>query len=219
MTVIVGLLDSGAGDLPGANLIEQKSFLSDESGDLSGHGAQVAGVIISADPSLKLLSAQVFSNQGAGTPAIVAAGLEWLVEAGAQLVCMSFGLRADRPALRHACQGASDAGLVLIASAPAQGDPVYPAAYDSVIAVTGDARCAPGEFSLLEPARAKFGACVYPEGGEPGIPGLSGASIAAAHAVRDAADFMSSHPEARSTDIETHFTALCRYHGVERRTE
>ncbi|NQV22295.1 MAG: S8 family serine peptidase [Rhodospirillales bacterium] len=227
MTIRVGLLDSGVGEALNTAVLEQKSFQLSESGDVvsatsigdvTGHGTLIAQLILSTTPEIKLLSARVFSEQGTSTPATVAAGLDWLIEAGVGLACMSFGLHADRPVLEQSCRRASRAGVILVAAAPARGDPVYPAAYDNVIAVTGDARCEPGEFSHLQSERAKFGACAYPADVTAGVPGSSGASLAAAYAVREAAAFLSSHPDAQSADFVRHLTSLCRYHGAERRT-
>lgn len=227
MTIFVGLLDSGVGEKLNAAVVEQKSFQLSESGDVvstfssgdrAGHGTLIAQLILTSNVEVKFLSAQVFSEHGASTPATVAAGLNWLIEAGVGLACMSFGLHADRPVLEYSCQLASRAGVILIAAAPARGDQVYPAAYDNVIAVTGDARCEPGEFSHLQTERAAFGACAYPAGGTAGVPGSSGASLAAAYAAREAVTFLTSHPDAQSADFVRHLTALCRYHGAERRT-
>ncbi len=227
MTICVGLLDSGVGEALNTSVVEQKLFQLNERGDVisttsigdvTGHGTLIAQLILTSSTEVELLSAQVFSEHGASTSASVAAGLDWLIEAGAGLACMSFGLRADRPVLEQSCRRASRAGVILVAAAPARGDPVYPAAYENVIAVTGDARCEPGEFSHLQSERAKFGACAYPAGATAGVLGSSGASLATAYAAREAATFLSSHLGAQSADVVQHLTSLCRYRGAERRT-
>ena len=125
---------------------------------------------------------------------------------------MSLGLGHDREVLRRACGHAHGAGAVLIASAPARGGPVYPAAYDQVIAVTGDARCAPGEVSDLFGVQADFG--TY--GGDPsGV--RAGASIAAAHFTGLAAAYLAGHDTADADALKAHFRAQADYRGPERR--
>lgn len=59
-----------------------------------------------------------------------------------------------------ACAEALAAGVLLCASSPACGGPVYPANYPGVIRVTGDARCAPGQWSWLGSRQADFGGYV-----------------------------------------------------------
>lgn len=119
--------------------------------DPVGHGTDVARLILAAAPGASLLSAQVFADRRPVSADAVAAGILWGVAQGAQLINLSLGLREDRWALRHACAAAQAAGVLLVASSPARGGPVFPAAYPGVLAVTGDARCAPGEWSLIEP--------------------------------------------------------------------
>ena len=94
---------------------------------------------------------------GRASAAAVAAAVDWAVEHGASLVHLSLGLTADRAVLRAAVERAIRAGCVIVAASPARGPRVYPGAYPQVIRGTGDARCAPGELSCLQPGL--FGAC------------------------------------------------------------
>ena len=88
---------------------------------------------------------------------------------------MSFGLRQDRNILREACALASDKQILLLASSPARGEPVFPASYRGVIRVTGDARCQPGQYAFLNSRQADFGTHVRSLDGK-----LAGASFACA---------------------------------------
>lgn len=187
--ILLGVLDSGVAAGPGPSVADQAAFAPGAEGTVErcildagslGHGTAVARTILDRAPGVALLSAQVFRYGRPGIPTVVAAGLDWLVESGARIVNMSFGLRNDRKALRAACSRALDRGALLVASAPARGPIVYPAAYPGVIRVTGDARCAPGELSWLGNERADFGACVGGPGHRPHDAG-AGASLAAAH--------------------------------------
>lgn len=146
--------------------------------DRLGHGTDVARLILAAAPQAALIDAQVFADGRPVSAAAVAAAIDWAVGQGAELINLSLGLREDHWALRHACAAASAAGVLLVASSPARGGAVYPAAYPGVLAVTGDARCADGEWSLLDGpgaargdvAGAQVGAC--PDG----LPSLCGVS-------------------------------------------
>ena len=162
MSVRVGLLDSGLGPehrAAAAVSVLAGGTLAPARPDASGHGADMARIILSVAPEAELVLAQVFDGGAATSPRRVAAGLAWCVEQGAQVVAMCLGLRRDVPVLRAACAEAAAAGVDLIASAAPRGGAVYPAAYEEVISVCGDARCAPGEISALLGVPAAFGAC------------------------------------------------------------
>ena len=100
------------------------------------------------------------------------------------------------------------AGLILIASTPARGAPVYPAAYPGVLRVTGDARCGPGELSALG-VPADYGACVRDVDGSPG-----GASLAAAHVT----GLLAAGLEVAGSDAAAVLGRAVRFRGRERRT-
>jgi hypothetical protein len=111
------------------------------------------------------------------TPDTVAAAIDWLAQLGATIINLSLGTTKDSPTLRERCRRALDAKCILIASVPARGPLVFPAAYEGVWRVTGDARCAPGKFSLVGSSRVDFGADPRPDHSVSANTG--GASIAA----------------------------------------
>jgi hypothetical protein len=183
----VALIDSGC-DAPGVSPTAALRFRLAADGvqreaavaDPSGHGSRVGAIIAAAVPAPEMLLAQVFADNAATSAAVVAAAVNWAAGAGAQLLHLSLGLRADRPVLREAIGAALAAGCVVVAAAPARGELSYPAAYPGVLRATGDARCAPGELSALDAAAPLFGGCVRPPQGAPG----GGASIGAAFVTR-----------------------------------
>jgi hypothetical protein len=170
----------------------------------------VARLILAAPAPVALLSAQVFGDKGMTSPAVIAAALDWLVECGARVINLSFGLRQDRPVLARACRRALDRGVVLIAAAPARGAPVYPASYPGVLRVTGDARCGPDELSRLASTRADFGACA-----QGATPLIGGASLATARVTARVAEYLAGGGE--RDGVFDHLRGLARYHGPERR--
>jgi hypothetical protein len=180
-----GILDSGPAAQPDGEAALARRFVVGADGtvgpattlpDLVGHGTTLASLILAAAPAVRLVTAQVFVGRGIAAPAVIAAGLDWLVAEGVRVVNMSFGLHQDRRVLAAACGRAVEAGVLLVASAPAMGPPVFPASYPGVIAVTGDARCQGDEISHLAEGRAAFGAAPRLTDGRQ----LAGASVAAA---------------------------------------
>ena len=168
MTVRVGLLDSGAGLAVGPALVADRAFQLDGSGKViaresqnpaNDHGSQLAELLLDVPEPVGLLSANVFTGGQVSSPTVIAAGLNWLVENGAQVVNMSFGLANDRPVLSEACHNADRENVILVAAGPARGEPVYPAAYPDVLAITGDARCTSEELSR-QPMLISVRACM-----------------------------------------------------------
>jgi hypothetical protein len=219
--ILVGLPDTGVNRDQARFLSHQQRFELDASGavvmqmargDSCGHGTTLARIITATAPCAGILSAEVFDTAGPAAPAVIAAGLEWLVEQGAVIVNMSFGLRADREVLRAACTTASRADVLLVAAVPARGDAVYPAAYPGVLRVTGDARCRAGEFSRLEESRVDFGACPGLMEHTPHQPG-SGSSLAAAHVTGELAAHLCSGGSVQSA--KSWLRDKCKYIGRE----
>ncbi|WP_221793997.1 subtilisin-like serine protease QhpE [Oceanobacter mangrovi] len=186
--VRVGIVDSGLNSSLAADarvvrqtafVIEQNQLWQDDAQpDRSGHGSDIARIILSLAPECELVSAQVF-QQGNGTTAMqVAAAIEWLVDQGCEIINLSLGLRQDRPTLKCACEIAAELGVILVAASPAQGEPVFPAAYPEVIRATGDARCDHPNWVYLATEQADVAGCVRPLDNQLG---RSGASMGCAH--------------------------------------
>lgn len=190
MIRLVGLVDSGLDAAAAARAELACRFTADASGavvarpvaaDRHGHGSALAMVIAGHAPDVRLANAQVFDDRAATRAASVAAALDWLRGHGVRLVNLSLGLADDRAVLRGAVAAAVAAGMLLVAASPARGGPVYPAAYPGVLRASGDARCAPGEWSWLGSAQADVGACPLRDGATPRPGTPAGASVAAAH--------------------------------------
>jgi serine protease len=154
--VIVAVLDTGvkadhvdlAGQvLPGYNAIERVRGRTADGGD--GHGTRVAGMIAAiagngigiagAAPDVRILPVKVLGHDGNGKMSDVAHGIEWAVQAGADVINLSLAGERAVDALRTAVSRARDAGVIVVASAGnlgTQGNPVmYPAAHPETVAV------------------------------------------------------------------------------------
>ena len=206
--LVVGLLDSGVEAALSAHLRASRAFVDETRPGPYGHGTAIARIILHHAPGAAVVHAQVFGARQRTTPALAAAGLDWLRAEGARIVNMSVGLRHDRAVLRHAIAGAQAAGMILVASAPARGAMVYPGGYAGVIRVSGDARCGPDEISALGGGPADYGACPHDTEGRPG-----GASFAAAHVT----GLLASHLSKTSHESRALLDRLARFHGRERR--
>jgi hypothetical protein len=213
----VGIVDSGIGGPAGAFVVERADFAAGpetQTGprDRCGHGSRVAAIIAAAE-GIELLDARVFFDSLRTGAAQAAAALDWLREREARLVNLSFGLREDRPALREACARAVAGGMLLVASAPARGAPVYPASYPGVVRATGDARCAPGELSQLATVQADFGGHVRSDDGR-----LAGASAGCARVCAALARYLVAYPGAGNETALAALRESAAYRGPERRT-
>lgn len=214
----VGIIDSGCSPEQASDLLDSRRFWLEDGQlregemlpDQLGHGSAVlAGLQREAGP-VPVLMAQVFGAQASTSALQVAAALLWLVEAGATLVNLSLGLQQDRPVLHQACAEALAAGVLLCASSPAQGGAVYPASYAGVIRVTGDARCAPGQWSWLGTRQADFGGYV-------GAGGRAGASLGCAALSGRIAALLHEQPAMDRLQVHDWLRRHAAFTGPERR--
>jgi len=181
--VIVGIVDSGCGFTQSPptgtdRVVAAKAFRYGDAGvelgpvseDSLGHGSAILEIVAEQAPQAEFVIAQIFTERLTTTAVQVAAAIDWLVEQKVDVINMSLGLRSDRDALRSACEKAVAAGIIVCASTPARGDPVYPAAYPGVFRMTGDARCNKPQISCLKTQYADFGGYVQ---GRNGVVGAS----------------------------------------------
>jgi len=137
--------------LNGKNLVNERKSAQDD----NGHGTAVAGVIAAVakagetSPGKgrwkgKLLPIKSLDQFGAGNEEKLTQGIIYAVDQGADIVVLSLGLRRDAPGLREAVAYAESRGVLLIAAsgndAAVFGEKAavqYPAAYPSVLSVTG----------------------------------------------------------------------------------
>lgn len=154
MKIRVGILDTGVHK---TSVVASASFLDENTQDISTpsvgeQGSKIATIIRANADSAELLDARALVTGHSPAPERVADAIDWLNKEGAHVINMSFNLQNNYDVLSGAVERAQAAGIFCVASQPAQGIGVFPANYDNVIAVSGDARCSAGEFSLLKGA-------------------------------------------------------------------
>ncbi len=197
-TTLVAVLDTGididnphlSGRIVGNVAIPSASAIT----DVCGHGTHVASTIAAIAPNSMLISIKVADDRGFCDSKHVAEGIRVATNMGAAVINLS--LEVDPSAeLEAAIDYAWENGVVLIAAAgmplnsglPADaGDslPVYPAAYEQVMAVTGvDAHDNPAP---LANRSAWVDVAAPGDGTYAAVPGdayghMTGTSTAAAH--------------------------------------
>ena len=152
--VTVAVLDTGIDashpDLAG-KLVAGYDFLNDDPdpADDSGHGTHNAGIIGAASNNgvgvagvawgTKIMPLKVLNSSGVGPDSVIARGIVYATDHGARVINMSLGSSTSSRVLARAVQYAYDRGALLVAAAgnTARLDnaPVYPAAYEQVLAV------------------------------------------------------------------------------------
>ncbi len=152
--IIIAIVDTGvdldhpdlAGKIvPGYNFVDNNNNPMDN----NGHGTHVAGIaaavanngvgISGVSWSSKIMPIKALDDKGAGNDYLVAQGITWAVDNGANIVNLSFGGIQYSTVLKDAVDYAAQKGVVVIAAAgneAGNGNPVfYPAALDNVVAV------------------------------------------------------------------------------------
>jgi subtilisin len=111
------------------------------------HGTHVSGIIaaehnglgvVGVAPGASIYAVKVLDGGGFGTASTVLSGIEWAVNNHMDIISMSIESTENNTAVLDAVNAAYNSGVLLVAAGGnTGGGPVlYPAAYDSVIAVT-----------------------------------------------------------------------------------
>jgi subtilisin len=158
------------------------------------HGTHVAGIIaaqkngigvIGVAPNASIYAIKVLDGSGSGMASWIIAGIEWAVANNMNIVTMSFTGTENNIALQEAVDNAYNSGILLVAAGgnTKGGAVTYPAAYESVIAVSAiDANNQKASFSSVGPEieLAAPGVDIYSTV-KGGYALMSGTSMAAPH--------------------------------------
>ena len=217
-SVPVAVLDSGLDPSAGLSSVVSAAWNAvDPSQSLTdpvGHGTQMtllasglaAADGTAADSILPVVAVGAFDADGKTSNFAILQALAYAAQAGAKVVNMSWGSETDSDFMRTAMQLAADNGLILVAAAgnSPTGEPVYPAAYSSVLAVggvTADGQAWTGSnygdfVSLSAPATATL-----PVGSNGSAGTYVGTSISSAVAANALADYVNRHPDATADEV------------------
>lgn len=184
------------------NAVEGTDYL-----DGIGHGTAVAGVICGKAPHSEVYAVRIFQQELKTEMSCLLAALEWAISREIKIIHLSLGLEGEenRRLLEPLCQTAIDNNLILVASARARDDQVYPAALDSVIGVHWEKSCSEDQFIYYADSPIEIGACGYPRPlpGRPVHLNYRGSSFAAARLTGEIANLLQEHPEAEISQIRT----------------
>ncbi len=114
--------------------------------DDHGHGTFVAGTVAAESNNASwvagvcwtctIMPVKVLGSSGSGSTFDVAAGIDWARTHGADVINLSLGSADPSATLQTAVDAAWNAGIVVVAASGNNNGPVlYPAAYDSALAV------------------------------------------------------------------------------------
>jgi subtilisin len=226
--VRVAVLDTGADmahpDLKEA-IVATKDFTGSASGvsDVQGHGTHTAGTIAAREngvgmvgwaPECGLIVGKVLGDDGSGAGAWIAAGIDWAVGQGADVISMSLGSSAPDETIHAAIKRAAAAGVIVACAAgndgPKEGTVDYPGGFPEVVCVAAvDKTPAAAGFSsrgkaVLVAAPGVNVVSDYPGGR---LATMSGTSMATPAVAGTAALWVASHPEVTKVDRPAKFKA------------
>jgi hypothetical protein len=191
-------------------LAAQEWFCSPDGADLATrHAEAMAKTLCAHAEDVQLFNAVVFPGQLSSSLGSVCAALTWLAENPPDIVLCAFGMARSTVELSLAVSRLQQSGSLIVGSAPARGGNAYPAAFEGVLSVQGDARCGPEELSRLDLPHATFGACPKAFGRDD----IRGASASAAHL----AGLLANSFQVAGTSAVDGLETFTRYRGRERR--
>jgi len=141
-SIKVAVLDTGINkdnpDLADKVVAEVNLTDSPTSDDLYGHGTHMAGTIAAIAPECRLMNVKVADDAGRCEESVVARGIIWAVDHGAEVINISLSMKAS-PKLAEAVNYAWSKGAILVAAAGNKGgsEASYPAYYVNCLAVAG----------------------------------------------------------------------------------
>ena len=143
--VKLAVLDTGVTNV---SVNGSANFVNDSTGDENGHGTQMAGIISSAvaNAENKVASPSIYSvvvadHRGFAKTSTIMQALDWAINNGIEIVCMSFGDYHKSGFLENMINRASNYGIIMVAAVGNDGGfedenrIMYPAAFDNVLSV------------------------------------------------------------------------------------
>ena len=177
-----------------------------------GHGTQMALIasgqvapmgILPGGFANPVLSVRAFDDNGFTSNTLIMQSIEYALENGARVLSLSWGSETDSAFLKSAMNYAVSKGLVVVAAAgnSPTGTPVYPAAYEPVIAVSalapdGNTWDQSNYGDFVDLSAPGFASLPVGSKGEPGT--YAGTSISTAYLAGKLAAFLREHPDAET---------------------
>ncbi|MDQ0154256.1 S8 family peptidase [Robertmurraya andreesenii] len=221
--VKVGIIDTGIRpnhpDLKiagGVTFVEGTSSYADD----EGHGTHVAGIIGALDndigtvgvaPEAQIYAIKALNNTGVGNLSDVLAGIEWGIENNLDIINLSLTSEQGSSILERVLDKAYNRGILIVAASgntqttlPATTDVLYPARYQSVIAVGSvNNNLNKSRFSYFGPSLEFVapGEKIYSTYNQPDYQYSYGTSMAAPYVAGIAALYKQAYPELNHRQI------------------
>lgn len=130
-----GIDDDAALETPGAAATDR----------IVGHGTFVASLVLAVAPDATILPVRVLDDEGRGTDAALASGIDFAVSHGASVINLSLVLPDATESVRAALVRAEDAGVVVVAAAGTSDDGIEPDPFFAAHGICVGAADASGE--------------------------------------------------------------------------
>ena len=184
--------------------------------DALGHGTQMAliasGAVVprglsevTGENGVPIIAIKAFDDEGQSSNYSLLRGMNFAIAEGGRVISMSWGTDVESAFLEHAVQYAQENDMVVVAAAGNEpnGQPVYPAAYHGVIAVsamTADGRIWDRSNYGSFVSAAGPGSATFPVGhnGPPGA--YVGTSIATPVVASALTQYFANHPDATAVE-------------------
>lgn len=108
-----------------------------EAADVVGHGTACAGIVHGLAPAAEIVSVRVLGPDNKGKGAAFAAGLEWAIDQGADVVNLSLSSKSDAmfAVFHELADAAYFANVLLVSAANNVPGPSYPSLFAAVVSV------------------------------------------------------------------------------------
>lgn len=169
--------------------------------DVLTHGDAVAQTIGKED--VEMFSVKVFHTELYTTSKVLCAAIQWCIDKSVKIINISAGLKytneEEVEALRSICQSAYDQGIIIISAY--DNEYLYPAQFDTVIAVQKDSNLKSNQYQVDEKMILANGEVEYVCPSKKTRGGLNGSSFACARVTRLISKLLVENPNLNCEDI------------------
>lgn len=192
---------------------EDTRVVPDEVGDLYGHATACGGIILGLAPEVELVSIRVLGDDLRGKGAAFAAGLEWAIDQGIQVLNLSLSSKSEAlfPVFHDLVDRAYFRGVALVSAANNVPAPSYPSLFSSVFSVAAHGEPDPWRLYYNPAPPVEFGAwgvdvpIAWKDGGSTVA---TGNSFAAPHVAGMVALILSKHPGLTPFEVKAVLAAI-----------
>ncbi len=188
-------------------------IVPDTSGDLYGHATACGGIILGLAPEVELISIRVLGADLRGKGTAFAAGLEWAIEQGINVLNLSLSSKSEAlfPVFHDLVDRAYFRGVNLVSAANNVPAASYPSLFSSVFSVAAHGEPDPWRLYYNPAPPVEFGAwgvdvpIAWKDGGSTVA---TGNSFAAPHVAGMVALILSKHPGLTPFEVKAVLAAI-----------